>query len=153
MSKSNSPYRKPEDAWRVTENGVELTYPIFHHDPTSTDDPIIKKSIEEVIGDLDFYGWKGGDEDRIIDSNGNVFIAKFEETKGKALFIISTTQQSGVFPGEVERKMDISEIKEIMHAGIERNAISIKTDIDELHKTIDSMNSIKDILMKCGEYF
>ena len=47
MGKSN-PYRKPEDAWNRTENGIELKYPIFYHDPTIPNDPLIKKNIEYV---------------------------------------------------------------------------------------------------------
>ena len=152
MRKTN-PFRKPEEAWTRTENDVELEYPIFHHDPTIPDDPIIKRTMEEVIGDIDFCGWEGNKEDKIIDSTGKVFIAKFEKTKGYSFLIIPTEIWSGVFPGEVERTMDIEEIKEIMISGIERNEIRINENINELKKMINSMNSIKEILLKCENYF
>jgi len=152
MTKSN-PYRKPEEAWKMTENGIELKYPIFHHDPSIPDDPIIKRTIEEVLGDIDFYGWEWNKEDRIVDSTGKVFEAKFEKTSGRTLLIIQTEFQSGVFPGEVERTMDIDEIRELMISGIKRNEVRIKDDIDDLKKKVISMNSIEEILKTCGKYF
>jgi hypothetical protein len=152
MRKSNS-YRKPQDAWSMTEKGIELIYPIFHHDPTISDDPTIKKTIKEVIEDIDFWGWEGNKGDRIVDSTGKVFIAKFEKKNGYTLLIIPTEFRSGVFPGEVERTMNIEEIKEIMCSGIESNEIRIKVDIDELKRKVNSMNSIKKILNICGNYF
>ena len=152
MTKSN-PYRKPEEAWKKTENGIEIIYPIFHHDPSIPDDPIIKKTIGEVIGDIDFWGWQGNKEDRIIDSSGKVFVAKFEKTNGRTILIIPTEFRSGVFPGEVERTMDIKEIKQLMILGIKRNEIRIKDDIDDFKKKINSMKSIDEILKTCGKYF
>lgn len=152
MAKSN-PYRKPEEAWRKNEDGIELKYPIFHHNPAVPDDPIIKGTIEEVIGDVDFWGWEGNKEDRIVDSTGKVFTAKFEKKNGRTLFIIPTEFRSGVFPGEVERTMGIEEIKELMISGVERNEIRIKKDKDVLKRKIDSMDSIKEILITCGEFF
>ena len=152
MTKSN-PYRKPEEAWRKTEYGVELNYPIFHYDPTIPDGSIIKRTIEEVIGDIDFWSWEGNKEDRIVDSTGKVFIAMFEKTMGHSLLIIPTEFQSGIFPGEVERTMEIQEIKELMISGIERNETRIKEDTNELKTKINSMDSIQEILKICGEYF
>ena len=152
MRKSN-PFRKSEEAWKKTEYGIELKYPIFHHDPTIPDDPIIKRTMEEVIVDVDFCGWQGNKEDKIVDSSGKVFVAKYEKTKGYSFFIIPTEFWSGVFPGEVERTMEIEEIKKIMISGIERNEIRIKENIAELKKVVSSMNSIKEILSKCGNYF
>ena len=152
MRKTN-PFRKPEKSWTTNENGIELEYPIFHHDPTIPDDPIIKRTMKEVIEDIDFCGWEGNKEDRIVDSTGKVFIAKFEKMKGYSLLIIPTEFWSGVFPGEVERIMDIGEIKEIMISGIERNEIRINENIDELKKVVNSLSSIKEILLKCGNYF
>lgn len=152
MRKTN-PFRKPEEAWKRTEVGIKLEYPIFHHDPSIPDDPIIKKTMEEVIGDVDFWGWEGNKEDRIVDSSGRVFMAKFEKTNGFSLLIIPTEFKSGTFPGEVERIMDIKEIKEIMISAIERNKIRINENINELKKVIDSMNSTKEILTKCANYF
>jgi len=152
MTTSN-PYRKPEEAWSMSENGIELKYPIFHHDPTIPHDPIIKRTIEEVIGDIDFWGWEGNKEDRIVDSTGKVFIAKFEKTNGRTLLIIPTEYQSGVFPGEVERTMDIEEVKELMIAGIDTNEVRIKEDLNNLKKIITSMKSIEEILKTCGKYF
>lgn len=152
MEKSN-PYRNPEDAWKMTEKGIELKYPIFHHDPTIPDDPIIKMTIKEVLGDIDFWGWEGSKEDRIIDSTGKVFIAKFEKSKGYTLLIIPTEFQSGVFPGDVEKVMSIEEIREIMISGIERNKVRIKENIEELKRKVETMNSIEEILLKCGKYF
>lgn len=153
MTKSSYPYRNPEDAWSVTKEGIELKYPIFHHDPSIPDDPIIKSSIKEVIGDVDFWGWKGNEDDRIVDSTGKVFVAKFEETEGKILFVIPITRQSGVFPGEVERTMEISEVKAIMVSGINTNEIRIKENISELKSKINSMTSIEEILRTCSKYF
>ena len=109
--------------------------------------------MKEVIEDIDFCGWEGNKEDRIVDSTGKVFIAKFEKMKGYSLLIIPTEFWSGVFPGEVERIMDIGEIKEIMISGIERNEIRINENIDELKKVVNSLSSIKEILLKCGNYF
>ncbi|KAB1155939.1 hypothetical protein F7018_11560 [Tenacibaculum aiptasiae] len=152
MIKSN-PFRKLEEAWEKTEKGVKLKYPIFHHDPNIPDDPIIKRTIEEVIVDIDFWGWEGNKNDRIVDSTGKVFIAKFEKKNGHTLFIIPTEFQSGVFPDEVERTMDIEEIKGLMISGIERNAIRIKGDKDNLKKEISSMNSIEEILNTYAKYF
>ena len=152
MEKSN-PYRNPEDAWKMTEKGIELKYPIFHHDPTIPDDPIIKMTIKVVLGDIDFWGWEGSKEDRIIDSTGKVFIAKFEKSKGYTLHIIPTEFQSGVFPGDVEKVMSIEEIREIMISGIERNKVRIKENIEELKRKVETMNSIEEILLKCGKYF
>ncbi|MEQ9264260.1 MAG: hypothetical protein RLN81_03515 [Balneolaceae bacterium] len=152
MTKSN-PYRKPEEAWKKTENGIEIKYPIFHHDPSIPDDPIIKKTIQEVVGDVDFWGWEGNKEDRIVDSTGKVFVAKFEKTNTQTLLIIPTEFRSGVFPGEVERTMDIKDVKELMILGIERNKVRIEDDIDDLKKKITSMNSIEEILKTCEKYF
>ncbi|WP_025743098.1 hypothetical protein [Aquimarina pacifica] len=152
MCKSN-PYRKPEEAWKNTKIGIELKYPIFHHDPRIPDDPIIKLSIEEVMGDIDFYGWEGSKEDRIVDSTGKVFVAKFEKTKGHILFIIPSEIHSGIFPGEVERIMEIEEIKKIMISGIERSRDVIKENINELKTKINLMDSIENILNTCGKYF
>jgi len=152
MRKPN-PFRKPEEAWKRTEVGIELKYPIFHHDPSIPDDPIIKRTMEEAIGDIDFWGWEGNKDDRIVDSTGRVFMAKFEKTNGYSFFIIPTEFRSGVFPGEVERIMEIEEIKEIMISGIERNKIRINENINELKKEISTMNSTKEILTKCGNYF
>lgn len=152
MRKSN-PFRKPGEAWKRTEVGIELEYPIFHHDPSIPDDPIIKRNMEEAIGDIDFWGLEGNKEDRIVDSLGRVFIVKSEMTNGFSLFVIPTEFRSGVFPGEVERIMDISEIKEIMISGIERNKIRINENINELKKVIATMDSTKEILTKCANYF
>ena len=151
--KTNHPYRKPEVAWSVTEKGIELKYPIFHHDPSLPDQPIIKKSIKEVLGDVDFWAWKGNEEDRIVDSTGKVFIAKFEETKRKTLLIIPTIIRSGLFPGELERIMEISEVKEIMILGIINDETRIKENIDQLKLKINLMNSIEEILETCSQYF
>lgn len=152
MRKSN-PFRKPENAWKKTEFGVELIYPIFHHDPTIPDDPIIKLTMEDVINDYDFCGWEGNQSDRIVDSSGKVFIAEFKKVKGYTFFIIPTEMWSGVFPGEVERTMRVEEVKEIMISGIEKNKIRIKENIEELKTLITAMNSIKEILTKCENYF
>lgn len=152
MKKSN-PYRKPEDSWKMTEKGIKLKYPIFHHDPTIPDDPIIKMTIKEVLEDIDFWGWEVSKEDRIVDSTGKVFIAKFEKTKGHTLLIIPTEFQSGVFPGDVEKVMSIEEIKEIMISGIERNKVRIKENIEELKREVETMNSIEKIIIKCVKYF
>ena len=152
MEKSNL-YRKPGEAWKKTDNGIELEYPIFLYDPTIPDDPIIKRTIEEVIGDIDFWGWEGNKEGRIIDSTGKVFIAKFEKRKEHTLFRKSTEFQSGMFPGEVERTMEIEEIKELMICGIEKNKIRIQKDIDDLKKKVSSMSSMEEILKTCGKYF
>ncbi len=152
MEKYNS-FRKPDDAWKMTESGIELQYPIFHHDPTIPDDPIIKSTLAEVIGDIDFYAWEGNKEDRIVDSSGKVFIAKFEKKKGYKLFIIPTEIRSGIFPGQVERTMEIEEIKQIMLSGVDRNEIRIKEDKDELKRKILSMNSIQEILKTCSNNF
>jgi len=154
MKKSKNPYRKPEEAWQETEEGVLLKYPIFKHDPRIPDDPIIKKTIKEVINDVDFYGWKGGKEDRIVDSTGKVFRTKFEESNGgRTLIFIPITYKSGVFPSEVERTMRISEVKEIMKSGIESNKIRITEKLEELKLKIEELDSIEDILKLCGSYF
>ena len=152
MNKSN-PYRKPEDAWKITKKGVKLTYPIFHHDPAIPDDPTIKMTVEEVIGDIDFWGWEGNSEDRIIDSTGKVFIAKFEKSKGHTYLIIPTKFHSGIFPGEVEKVMSVEEIREIMVSGIKRNEARIEENKEKLLKEIQSMSSIREILLKCKSYF
>ena len=153
MTKTSYPYRHPEDAWKVTSEGIELKYPIFHIDPYIPDEPIIKNTIQEVIGDIDFWGFKRNKEDRIVDSTGKVFVAKFEETKGKTLFIIPITRLSGVFPGELERTMETSEVIAIMISGIERYETRIRDDINELKLKISSMDSIEEILKACSKYF
>lgn len=148
--KNEYPFRDPWDAWRMTKDGIELNYPILHYDKTI---PIIKATIQEVIGDIDFWGWKGSAEDRIVDSTGKVFFAKYEEIEGKTLLLIPVTRGSGVFPGELERIMDISEVKSIMISAIERTEGQIKEDINELKLEINSMKSIEGILKICCKYF
>jgi hypothetical protein len=153
MKKSSYPYREPAEAWKVNEDGIELKYPIFHHDLSIPDDPIIKATIKEVLGDVDFWGWKGNEDDRIVDSTGKVFFTKFEETEGKMLFFIPVTRQSGVFPGGLERIMDLTEVKTIMTAGIDNNEVRIKENINELKSKINSLDSIEEILRVCSKYF
>ena len=154
MKKNKNPFRKPEEAWKVTKEGVLLKYPIFHYDPAIPDDPIIKKTIEAVVGDIDFYGWKGNKEDRIIDSTGKVFITKYEEVKGgRTLLFIPIIYRSGVFPGKVDRIMKITEIKQIMNSGIDNNKNRILENLEELKMKIEEQESIQEILKLCGHYF
>lgn len=153
MTKSSYPYRNPEDAWKVTADGIELKYPIFYHDPLIPDDPVIKSSIKEVVGDIDFWGWKRNEQDRIVDSTGKVFISKFEETEEKMLFVIAVIRHSGVFPGELERVMELSEVKTIMTSGIDNNEVRINENINELKSKINSLDSIEEILNTCSKYF
>jgi hypothetical protein len=153
MKKHKNPFRKPEEAWKITKEGILLKYPIFHHDPSIPDDPIIKKTIKEVVGDVDFWGWEGGKEDRIVDSTGKVFITKFEKVKnGRNFLFIPITVQSGMFPGEVERVMDITEVKDIMSSAIEGYKFRIKRDVEELKREIEILNSIDDVITFCGNY-
>ncbi len=154
MVKSN-PYRKPQDAWNITEHSVKLKYPIFSHDPCIPNELVVKRSIKEVVGDIDFWGWEGFKTDRIVDSTGKVFIPKFERTTGYRYWfsILPTEFQSGVFPGEVERTMSLDEIKEIMIFVIDHNKIRIKEDINDLKVKMSLMNSIEDILNTYRTHF
>ena len=147
MIKSN-PYRKPEEAWKKNEDGIHLKYPIFHYDPTIPDDPIIKWTIEDVLGDIDFYGWKGNKHDRIVDSLGKVFITKFEKTKGYTFFIIPTEFRSGVYPGKLERIMEVEEVKQIIISGIHNHKSRVKENKKEIIREINLMSSIPMILKK-----
>jgi len=149
MRKFKNPYRKLQEAWRVTEDGIKLLYPIFHHDPTIPHDPIIKRTVEDVIGDIDFWGWEGSKDDRIVDSSGKVFIAKFKKTT----FGMSMEWNSGVLPGEVERIMTIEEVKEIIISGMESHEIRIKEDVNELKKKVNSIESIQKLLKISAKYF
>jgi hypothetical protein len=153
MTKSNYPYRNLEDAWKETADGIELKYPIFHHDLSIPNDPKIKSTIEEVIGDIDFWGWEVNEEVRIVDSTGKVFFSKFENTEDKIIFIIPFTRHSGVVPGELERTLEVSEVKTIMISGIENNEVRIKENISELKLKINSLGSIEEILKTCSKYF
>ena len=150
--RSSNPFRKPMDAWRVTEDGIHLEYPIFYYETTIPDEVSIKRSLKEVVSDVDFWGWERDENGKIVDSSGKVFIAKFKKHQGFSLFKIPTEYWSGIFPGEVERIMEISEIKKIMISGIERNATRIEEDLDILKQEVNSMDSVREIISKCAVY-
>ncbi len=142
MSIFKNPFQSSEELWTKTKDGVVLTYPIFCYDPI-TNDPVIKASIAEVCGDVDFWGWEWDKESRIVDSSGKVFYAMFET---------SGWRRSGVFPGKVEREMGLEELREIMGlAALERKAVI--DNPNELIERIGSSKSIEEILKICDVYF
>ncbi|UKN02694.1 hypothetical protein K6119_04095 [Paracrocinitomix mangrovi] len=144
MNNFKNPHRSPKEAWTTTQEGIDLVYPIFHHDTTIVHDPIIKRNVKEVCGDIDFWSWDGNENDRFVDSTGKVFLSKNEK---------SGIWASGQFPAEVERTMDISEIKGIMKMGIDTNKSNIKEDSDLLKLELDKLESIQEVLLLCARYF
>jgi hypothetical protein len=143
MSLFKNPFKRPDELWQTTIDGIHITYPIFCFDPLIPHDPIIKLTIKEVCGDVDFWGWPNGDDERIIDSSGKVFYTK-HETAGH--------WRSGLFPEKVEREMNIKEVKDIMKHAVETHEFKFENK-SEILSAIDKGETIKEILEKCSKYF
>ena len=80
--KENYSFRKPEDGWSKEEDGIVLRYPVFHHDRSNPNDLIIKKTLREVISDIDFHRWKENKDVRLEDSDGKAFLVQ-DDSKEK----------------------------------------------------------------------
>jgi len=143
MSLFKNPFKGPDELWQCNKDGIKIEYPIFCYDPMIPHDPIIKLTIKEVCGDVDFWGWQWGEQERIIDSSGKVFYTKYE---------MSGQWRSGVFPDNVEREVDIKAVENIMKHAVETHGFHIENK-NEILASIDNCNTIKEILEKCGKYF
>ncbi|MFT5168393.1 MAG: hypothetical protein ACI8P3_003636 [Saprospiraceae bacterium] len=136
--------KKQQELWETTKFGVPLNYPIFHYDPSTPFDLVFKTSVEEVIEDIQFWDWEWDERERIIDSSGKVFNSVFE-TNG--------SMQAGVYPGLVERQMDLEEIKQMLEICLEVNKAIPNETIEVLLTSIKNTNSIKEIFEMCERYF
>jgi len=143
MSNLKNIVKTPEELWKTTKYGVQLNYPIFHYDPSSPFEMNFKNSVEDVIEDIQFWDWEWDERERIIDSSGNVFKSEFRTNESVPF---------GVFPGQVERKMELLEVKQMIEVCLKINQLRSKDIIAILLNRIESSKSIKEIFM-VGERF
>lgn len=135
--------KTPEELWKTTKYGVQLNYPIFHYDPNSPFDLNFKNSVEDVIEDIQFWDWEWDKRERIIDSSGKVFKSEFRTNE---------SMPSGVFPGSVERQMELKEVKQMFEVCLKVNPLIPNEKFEVLQNRLEITQSIKKIFM-IGERF
>jgi hypothetical protein len=136
-----NPFKGPQKLWTKTNKGIVIEYPILYIDLEFPEHAVIKLTISQILGDVDFWGFDV-ENARIIDSSGKVFIINFE-TNG--------SWRSGIFPDKFAYQSEISEVQKIVKVAVNEIAFKIE-NIDKLLTHIDLAPSIKDVFLICNEY-
>ena len=131
-----NPFKKPQELWSVNSESIRIEYPILCFDPNFPHDSVIMNSVEEVCGDIDFWGYEWHIDERIIDCTGKVFMPRYE---------IDGSWHSGTFPGKVESEMEFTVLRKIVSEAVAHRVYISESRKAEAQNQIQEASTIAEI--------